>query len=108
MGFRSDFFRLNPWLNDQQSSTKHLLFFANIQNSVGTDILNLLLNCEAISDTCQQLFYTKENDPSKSEHFSRKNHVCVCRSNRIDDKLLLSICFPCICDDEQTYMVNGT
>ncbi|CAF1036217.1 unnamed protein product [Adineta ricciae] len=79
-----DFFRLNPWLNDQQSSTKYLLFLANIQNSVGTDILNLLLNCEAISDTCQQLCYTKENDPKStiSYYFPSVFHVFVTMSKR--------------------------
>ncbi|UJR23738.1 hypothetical protein I4U23_026715 [Adineta vaga] len=78
-----DFFRTQPWLNDQQS-IKHLLFFANIQNSVGTDILNILLNSENISDICQRFFYTKEND-SKSTviyYFPSVYHIFVTMSKR--------------------------
>jgi hypothetical protein len=58
-----DFFRTHQWPNEQQS-VKYLLFFANVQNSVGTDILNLLLNSESISDTCQKLYYSREEDSS--------------------------------------------
>lgn len=43
---------------------KYLLFFSNIQNSVGTDILHLILNSESISDTCQRLYYSREEDTS--------------------------------------------
>jgi hypothetical protein len=58
-----DFFRIHQWPNKQQS-VKHLLFFANIQNSVGIDILNLLLNSGSISETCQKLSYSREEDSS--------------------------------------------
>jgi hypothetical protein len=57
-----DFLRTNQWSNEQQQSVKHLLYFANIQNSVGTEILNLLLNGELVSDTCQKLSYSREED----------------------------------------------
>jgi hypothetical protein len=54
-----DFFRTHPWPNEQLS-VKHLLFFANVQNGVGTEILSLLLNSESISDSCRKLCYFKE------------------------------------------------
>ena len=64
---RLDFFRTRPWPTEQQpSTTRHLLFLANTQNSVGTDALHLLLNNESISETCQQLCYCREDNPSKS------------------------------------------
>ena len=61
----SDFFRAHPWTNDQPQSVKYVLYFANIQNGVGTDMLNSLLNSETISDTCQQFCYTREEDSSE-------------------------------------------
>jgi predicted transcriptional regulator len=60
-----DFFRIHQSLNEQQQSIKHLLYFANIQNSVGTELLSLLLNGESISDTGQKLCYTKQEDSSE-------------------------------------------
>ncbi|CAF0742860.1 unnamed protein product [Rotaria sordida] len=79
-----NFFRTYQWSNEQQLSTKYLLYFANIQNSVGTDILNLLLNGESISDTCQQISYSREED-SKSTiiyYFPSIFHIFITMSKR--------------------------
>ncbi|CAF1008863.1 unnamed protein product [Adineta steineri] len=68
-----DFFRTHPWLNEQQQFVKHVLYFANIQNSIGADILNLLLNSESISDSCQRLYYSKrDNQLRKNKHYAHQ------------------------------------
>lgn len=60
-----DFFRTRPWINDQQS-VKHLLFLVNIQNSVGGEMLNMILNnSQSASDACQKLSYSREENSSK-------------------------------------------
>lgn len=62
-----DFFRTNQWQTknlDQHHSAKTLLYFANVQNSCGSDMINLLLNSEIVSDTCFKLSYTREDNPS--------------------------------------------
>lgn len=63
-----EFLRTHQWPNEQQSSTKYLLYFANIQNSVGTDVLNLLLNGESVSNTCQKISHSTEEDSSNDEY----------------------------------------
>ncbi|CAM4857476.1 unnamed protein product [Rotaria socialis] len=79
-----NFLRTNQWSNEQQSSTKYLLYFANIQNSAGTDVLKLLLNGESSSGTCQKVSYTREED-SKSTivyYFPSMFHIFITMSKR--------------------------
>ncbi|CAF5027518.1 unnamed protein product, partial [Rotaria sp. Silwood1] len=79
-----NFFRTHQWSNEQQSSTKYLLYFANIQNNGGTDILNLLLNGESISDTCQQISYSREEDSKSTTiyYFPSIFHIFITMSKR--------------------------
>ncbi|CAF5052783.1 unnamed protein product, partial [Rotaria sp. Silwood1] len=53
------FFCTYQWSNEQQLSTKHLFYFANIENSIGTYIPNSLRNNESISNNRQPraIFY---------------------------------------------------
>ena len=70
----SDFFRTCPWPNEQQS-VKHLLFFMNVQNSVGGEMVHLMLNnSEPISETCQRFSYAREDNSSKDGRLSFPSH----------------------------------
>ena len=40
------------------------MYFSDIQNSIGQDILQLLLNGESINDVCSKLIYTRGEIPS--------------------------------------------
>ncbi|CAF4550035.1 unnamed protein product [Rotaria sp. Silwood1] len=50
IGICEIFFCTYQWSNEQQLSTKHLFYFANIENSIGTYIPNSLRNNESISN----------------------------------------------------------
>ncbi|CAF0974994.1 unnamed protein product [Adineta steineri] len=79
-----DFFRTHPWLNEQQQFVKHVLYFANIHNSIGADILNLLLNSESISDSCQRLYYSKRDNQQSTiiYYFPSIFHIFITMSKR--------------------------
>lgn len=78
-----DFFRTRQWSREQQT-VKHLLLFSNIQNSVGTEMLNLLFNCETIGDTCHKLVYSKEEDTKSlvTYYFPSIFHIFLTMSKR--------------------------
>ena len=69
-----DFFQIRPWVNDQQL-VRHLLFFINVQNSVGGEMFNLMLNnSESISETCQKLSYAREDNSSRDKRSIFQSH----------------------------------
>jgi hypothetical protein len=113
------FFRTYPWsIEQQQSSTKYLLFFGNIQNGVGIDTMNLLFPSESISSTCQQCHFTRENQQTRRQKqqdndFDVHSIVAFCTfllsirfDVRIDCCLLLSIAFSYVHNNEQTHLAN--
>ena len=98
-----DFLRTTEWqANDLKKyhSTKVLLYFANIQNGSGTDMLNLLLNNKAVSNICHKLFYPREDNPSNFKSINMISKVSFVLEIRFINILLFSINVPYICDNE--------
>ncbi|CAF3754750.1 unnamed protein product [Rotaria sp. Silwood1] len=95
IGICEIFFCTYQWSNEQQLSTKHLFYFANIENSIGTYIPNSLRNNESISNLLDGVnieirTYEKLRDVQKSSIVNSCRMRISMKKNLQDSSMIIS------------------